>query len=198
MSEQDYISPITANAVVDAGGNGNRIENRKPVEAALALELMAEGKTYDDVEAATGISYETLVSLRARHPDTLDKRRKQLAYDGFEMAEGLRQLAKKKMQMLAEDEDQLMKVNLKDLVLPYAIAQDKGFAALEGNTVRIEHTSKKLSIEDARKLIEEARNQIQQGELNVTAEHVNETAQHVNVTTNEVTNGNEPNETKLS
>ena len=73
----------------------------------------------------------------------------------------------------------------------YAIAQDKGFAALEGNTVRVEHTSKKLSIEDARKLIEEARNQIQQGEVNVTAEHVN-------VTANEVTDGNEPNETELS
>ena len=198
MDDSGYISPIAATAVVSSGSNANLVENRKPVEAALALELMAEGKTYDDVEAATGISYETLVSLRARHLDTLDKRRKQLAYDGFEMAEGLRQLAKKKMQMLAEDEDQLMKVNLKDLVLPYAIAQDKGFAALEGNTVRIEHTSKKLSIEDARKLIEEARSQIQQGELNVTAEHVNETAQHVNVTANEVTNGNEPNETKLS
>ena len=184
MDDSDYISPITANAVVDAKGNGNRIENRKPVEAALALELMAEGKTYDEVGAATGLAYDTLVNLRARHPDTLDKRRKQLAQDGFEMAEGLRQLAKKKMQMLAEDEDQLMKVNLKDLVLPYAIAQDKGFAALEGNTVRVEHTSKKLSIEDARKLIEEARNQIQQGELNVTA--------------NEVTDGNEPNETELS
>ena len=198
MDDSGYISPIAASAVVSSGSNANLVENRKPVEAALALELLAEGKTYDDVEAATGIGYTALVGLKARHPDTLEKRRKQLAYDGFEMAEGLRQLAKKKMQMLAEDEDQLMKVNLKDLVLPYAIAQDKGFAALEGNTVRVEHTSKKLSIEDARKLIEEARNQIQQGELNVTAEHVNETAQHVNVTANEVTDSNEPNETKLS
>lgn len=174
MDESDYISPIAATAVASSGKNANLVERRDPVNAALALELMAEGKTYDDVEAATGIGYTALIGLRTRHPETLEKRRKQLAQDGFELAEGLRQLAKKKMQMLAEDEDQLMKVNLKDLVLPYAIAQDKGFAALGENTIKVEHSSKKLSIEDARKLIEEARNQIQQGEVNVTAEDVTE------------------------
>jgi hypothetical protein len=171
-SKSDYISPITATAVVNSGSNANLIENRKPVEAAMALELLAEGKTYDDVEAETEIGYTALVGLKARHPDTLDKRRKQLAYDGFEMAEGLRQLAKKKMQMLSEDEDQLMKVNLKDLVIPYAIAQDKGFAALGENKVVVEHRKDKLSIEDARLMIEEARAALQKEAIPVKSEEI--------------------------
>lgn len=170
----DYISPITATAIAASGVRGNHIEAREPALAAMALELIAEGKTYDEVEAATGIGYTALVGLRARYPETLEKRRKQLAQDGFDMAEGLRQLAKKKMAMLADDEDQLKKVNLKDLVIPYAIAQDKGFGALGENTVKIEHTAKRPTIAEAQAMIEEARKALQKEAIPVDVTETNE------------------------
>lgn len=175
LEGSEYVVPLTATAVaVSAGKQGNMIENRKPVEAAMALEMLAEGKTYDEVEAATGIGYSALAGLKTRHPETLEKRRQQMAKDGFELAEALRLLALKKARMLADDEDQLKKVNLRDIVLPFAISQDKGFAAMGENTVKVEHTTKKLSIEDARKLIEEARRQVQVDEIPVVAEVVAE------------------------
>jgi hypothetical protein len=115
-----------------------------------------------------------LVNLKARHPDTIEMRRKMLAIDGFEMAEGLRMLAMKKLKMLAADDSQLSKVNLKDLVIPYAIAQDKGFAALGENVTRVEHTHKKMSIEEAKRMIDEARNEMKNGSLMVDVTPVKE------------------------
>lgn len=165
-----YIAPITATSVAATGGSANLVENRKPVEAAMALELMAAGKTYDEVQEATGIGYNALVGLKTRHPDTLEKRRQMMAQDGFRLAEAMRMLAMKKAAMLADDEDALKKVNLKDLVIPYAIAQDKGFSALEGNTVRVEHTGKKMTIQDAQAMIDEARRALQKEAIPVEAE----------------------------
>lgn len=161
------INPITAISVAGIS-RGNFVENKNPAMATMALEMLAEGKTYDNITDATGIAFSAIIGLKTRHADTIDKRRKQLAYDGFEMAEGLRQLAFKKMKMLSEDDNQLMKVPLKDLVLPYAIAQDKGFQALGENTIKVEHTTKKLSIEDARKLIEEAKKDALSDAIDVT------------------------------
>ena len=145
-----------------------------PAECATALELIAEGKTYDEIGGITGLSYSALVNLKARHPDTIEKRRRMLAIDGFEMAEGLRMLAMKKLKMLAADDEQLSKVNLKDIVIPFAITQDKGFAALGENITRIEHSHKKMSIEEAKRMIEEARNEMKSGALVVDVTPVKE------------------------
>jgi hypothetical protein len=156
MDNED-ITPFVATSIAEKDLPAGAIERRKPKEAALALEMMAEGKTYDEVEAATGIGYGALVGLKTRHPETLEIRRKMLATDGFQVAEAMRQLVMRKAVMLADDDDQLKKVNIKDLMITGAIAQEKAFGALGENVVRVEHTTKKLSIEDAKKMIEEAR-----------------------------------------
>ena len=83
-------------------------------------------------------------------------------------------LAMKKLKMLAADDEQLSKVNLKDIVIPFAIAQDKGFAALRENITRIEHSHKKMSIEEAKRMIEEARNEMKSGALVVDVTPVKE------------------------
>jgi hypothetical protein len=90
-----------------------------------------------------------------------------LAQDGFRMAEALRQVAYKKAVMLAEDDDQLKKTSVKDLMIGYAIAQDKAFSALGEATIKVEHTGKKMSIEDAQKMINEARSELNKGAINV-------------------------------
>jgi hypothetical protein len=148
------------------------VERRKPKEAALALEMMAQGDTYEEVEEVTGIGYTALVGLRTRHPETLDVRRSMLATDGFQVAEAMRQLVMKKAAMLADDDDQLKKVNIKDLQITGSIAQDKAFAALGENKVVIEHRKDKLSIEDARLMIEEARKAVRGEEIKVDAVEV--------------------------
>jgi hypothetical protein len=167
MNNYEEITPFAATAFVEKELNATTIERRKPKEAALALEMMAQGETYERVTEVTGISYTGLVGLKVRHPETLDIRRKMLAQDGFRMAEALRQVAYKKAVMLAEDDDQLKKTSVKDLMIGYAIAQDKAFSAFGEATIKVEHTGKKMSIEDAQKMINEARSELNKGAINV-------------------------------
>ena len=151
------ISPTLASSIGEAGDNRQLTEVKKPRQAALALEMLAEGHTYNDVADATGLSFSALSGLRARHEVALDVRRKQLATDGFEMAEGARFLVRKKMEMMADDDDQLKKANLKDLGIAAVMFQERALQAIEGNKVIVEHRGSKPSLEDAMKAIAEAK-----------------------------------------
>ena len=162
------ISPALASSIGEVGGNRQLTEVRKPREAALALEMLAGGHMYNDVADATGLSFSALSGLRARHEVALDVRRKQLATDGFEMAEGARFLVRKKMEMMADDDDQLKKANLKDLGIAAVMFQERALQALEGNKVIVEHRGNKPSLEDAMKAIEEARRIVNADVIDVT------------------------------
>jgi hypothetical protein len=124
--------------------------------------------TYNDVADATGLSFSALSGLRARHEVPLEVRRRQLATDGFEMAEGARFLVRKKMEMMADDDDQIKKANLKDLGIAAVMFQERALQALEGNKVIVEHRGNKPSLEDAMKAIEEARRIVNADMINVT------------------------------
>lgn len=132
------------------------IEKRDPKLGMLALEMLSGGEQWEKISEVTGLSFDQISRIRARHDMAIEQRKKELAQDGFEMAEGLRLLVKQKMEQLANNPDALAKTNLRDLVLPYGIAVDKGMQALGENKTVIEHTSKKLSLEDAARIIEEA------------------------------------------
>ncbi len=155
-----------------AVGSPMRAEKTRPKECVLALEMLAEGYGMEDVREKTGLGWDAITSLRARHEVAIDVRRRQMAADGFELAEGLRLLAKKKMKMLAEDDEALAKVSLKDLILSNAIAQDKGLAALGENKTIIEHRSGKPTLADAQAAIEEARRSLQKEAVPVEATKV--------------------------
>jgi hypothetical protein len=141
--------------------NHRYIEKRKPKEAALALDMLAAGETYSKVMEVTGIGFVALSALRARHERALEVRRKELALDGFEMAERMRALVAKKAEMLMEDDEALMKTPLKDLTLSYGISVDKGLQALGEQKVVVEHRTGKPTLADAMKAIEEARAALQ-------------------------------------
>lgn len=141
--------------------NYRYIEKRKPKEAALALDMLAAGETYSKVMETTGIGFVALSALRARHERALEVRRKELALDGFEMAERMRALVMKKSEMLMEDDEALMKTPLKDLTLSYGISVDKGLQALGEQKVVVEHRTGKPTLADAMKAIEEARAALQ-------------------------------------
>ena len=141
--------------------NHRYIEKRKPKEAALALDMLAAGETYSKVMEITGIGFVALSALRARHERALEVRRKELALDGFEMAERMRALVAKKAEMLMEDDEALMKTPLKDLTLSYGISVDKGLQALGEQKVVVEHRTGKPTLADAMKAIEEARAALQ-------------------------------------
>ncbi len=169
---QELVSPSILNSLLSA--RSNSLEARDMTKAALALELLSGGETWEKVSEATGYNFDQISRIRARHEMAIETRKKQLAADGFEMAEGLRLLIKQKMEQLAANPDALAKTNLRDLVLPYGIAVDKGMQAMGENRVVIEHRTNKPSLEDARKAIEEARNQLQKEAIPVTAEPVEE------------------------
>jgi len=155
----ENISPVLLSSLVDS--DSRTLEHREPAKAMLCLEQLAEGNTWEEIAEATGFSFNQISKVKARHETAIEVRRKQLAADGFEMAEGLRLLAKQKLEMLANNPDALAKVNIRDLVLSYGIAVDKGMQALGENKVVVEHKAGKPSLEDAMKAIAEARAALQ-------------------------------------
>jgi len=153
----NFVRPalVTSVALVDV--NARAAERTHPRESVVALEMLAEGKGFEEVREQTGLTFGQISALKARHKQPLEERRLSLSEDGFEMAESLRLLAKKKIEHLSNDDEALAKTSLKDLVIPWAVAQDKGFAALgEATKVVVEHR-KGPSIEDAMAAIAEAR-----------------------------------------
>ena len=155
----ENISPVLLASLVDS--DSRTLEHREPTKAMLCLEQLAEGNTWEEIAEATGFSFNQISKVKARHETAIEVRRKQLAADGFEMAEGLRLLAKQKLEMLANNPDALAKVNIRDLVLSYGIAVDKGMQALGENKVVVEHKAGKPSLEDAMKAIADARAALQ-------------------------------------
>jgi hypothetical protein len=162
---------VLAKSVQDIGISDRRyVEAKMPKESVLALEMLSDGEPYRDVEAATGIRWLALAGLKSRHAGALEKRRQQLANDGFLQLEKLRAISERKMDQLMEDEDSLKKMNIKDLILSQAIIQDKAFSAIgEGNRVTVEHKSGQPSIADAMKVIAEARAALQKEAIDVEA-----------------------------
>lgn len=145
-------------SVAAAGEKGkNFLEGRDPAMAAHVLDMLADGSSFNEIRKKTKLDWETISRLKARHSMVLEDRRKQLAQDALDIAEGLRLLQKEKMRMLAEDPDQLAKTNIRDLAIPWGIANDKFMAAMGENKVTIEHKTLAPSLEDAMKAIEEAR-----------------------------------------
>ncbi len=171
---QEYVEPVLVASVAAEATRGHvkRVEKQKPAESVMALEMLLDGVGLEEIKKKTGLGFDAITSLKARHETALEVRRKQLAADGFEMAEGIRLLAKKKMKMLAEDDEALAKVSLKDLVLARAIEQDKSFAALGEQKTIIEHRTGKPSLADAQKAIEEARKSLQKEAIPVEATEV--------------------------
>jgi hypothetical protein len=162
------ISPASAIIVTSISESGSRtLESREPTKAMLCLELLADGSTWQQVADETGWSFTQIGAVKARHEVAIEVRKKQLAADGFEMAEGIRLLMKQKMAMLADNPDALAKVNVKDLALSYGIAVDKGMLALGENKMVIEHKAGKPSLEDAMKAIEEARAALQKEAITI-------------------------------
>ena len=161
----ENISPVLLSSLVDS--DSRTLEHREPAKAMLCLEQLAEGNTWEEIAEATGFSFNQISKVKARHETAIEVRRKQLAADGFEMAEGLRLLAKQKLEMLANNPDALAKVNIRDLVLSYGRAVDKGMQALGENKVVVEHKAGKPSLEDAMKAIAEARASLQKEAVDI-------------------------------
>lgn len=160
-------------AMADKGGG--YLEGRDPAMAAKVLEMLADGNSFSAIRKETGLDWETISRLKARHSMVLEERRKHLAQDALDVAEGLRLLQKEKMRMLAEDPDQLARTNIRDLAIPWGIANDKFLSAMGENKVVVEHKAGAPSLEDAMKAIEEARAKLKAGSLEVVAKPVEKT-----------------------
>lgn len=166
------ISDLSKSVADNGNGKGNYLERRDPALAVQALDMLANGDSFHTVSKATGLTWETVSRLKARHKMVLDERRAMLAEDALEIAEGLRLLQKEKMRMLAEDPEQLARTNIRDLTLPWGISLDKYMTVLGENKVTVEHKSAAPSLEDAMKAIEEARAKLKASSMEVIAKDV--------------------------
>ena len=164
--------PISLSVAASADLAGNFLERRDPALAAKVLEMLADGMSYRAVQRETGLDWETVSRLKARHSPVLEERRKELAQDALDVAKGLVLLQKEKMRMLAEDSEQLARTNIRDLAIPWGIANDKFLAAMGENKVTVEHRSAAPSLEDAMKAIEEAKAKLKSSSMEVITKDV--------------------------
>ncbi len=167
--------PLAMSVAAMADKGGAYIEGRDPGMAARVLEMLADGNSYSTIKKQTGLDWETISRLKARHSMVLEERRKHLAQDALDVAEGLRLLQKEKKQMLAEDAEQLTRTNIRDLAILWGIANDKFLSAMGENKVVVEHKAQAPSLEDAMKAIEEARAKLKAGSLDVVTKPVDKT-----------------------
>ena len=151
---------------------GNFLERTDPGKATRALEMLADGESFRTIQKELGLQWDTVARLKARHKTLLDERRAVLAEDALEIAEGLRLLQKEKMRMLAEDPEQLARTNIRDLSIPWGIANDKFLAAVGENKVVVEHKSAAPSLEDAMKAIQEAREKLKLSAVEILTKDV--------------------------
>jgi hypothetical protein len=159
--DQSEPSLAIQESVATADVRSDALEFKDPVRAVAALEMLAQGEGYKAVSSALSMTFSQITALRGRHVVPLEERRKALGADGFELAEKHRLLLHKKLDDLAEDDEGLRKVQLKDLNMGYAIMQDKALQAVEGNKIVIEHKKVGASLADAVKAIEEAQKRVQ-------------------------------------
>lgn len=168
MSEEARLTrKDLAHSVALVAASNNTLERQDPVRATRALEKIADGVPFRQIIREEGVSWNVLVGLRARHKPFLDKRREYIAQDTLELMEGMRLIQHEKIRMLAEDEQALKRVNIRDLAMAYGMFADKFFMATEGNKVVVEHRSGAPSIEDAKKAIEAARAKLKKESVEV-------------------------------
>lgn len=178
MAKKKQVPVLVASLIKEAGKpslNGLKVEVKRPEAAAKALEMLALGKGVDEIRETTGLGWDAIKGLRARHSVGLEVRRQQLAEDGWEMAEGLRLLAMKKMKQLSEDDEQLAKTSLKDLIQARSWEQERALENLGEVRAVVEHRSGKPSLADAMKAIAEARASLQKEAIVVEVEKVDST-----------------------
>lgn len=135
------------------------IENQDPERAAKALAMLAAGTPLIQIHRALKMDRSAIRSLRWRHKETLETRRKEFAKKFAMGAEALVDLTFKKIEQIEDDDDMLAATSMKDLALGAAIFTDKAMALSGMASTVIEHR-RGPSIEDAQKAIAEARARI--------------------------------------
>ena len=120
-------------------GDTKCVEFTKPLQAAMALEMLAAGTPGRQIAAKTKLDIHTIRALRWRHSETLETRRKEFSKKFAMGAEALVDLTFKKAEMLDDDDEMLANTSLKDLALGAAIMTDKAMALSGMATAVIEH-----------------------------------------------------------
>ena len=131
-------------------------ENTKPHVAAQAMMMLAQGRPYRQIRAATGLGHETIRRLEWNHADTLEEKRKVFSVRFAMIAQEYTDLMFEKAEQLADDPEELKKIQPDKLALTVGIMSDQA-AKLSGMaTSELEH-KRGMSIDDALMAIEEAR-----------------------------------------
>lgn len=143
-------------------------EIAKPEQSAMALWMIANGRTKKDACEKTGLAGNEIWRLSRHHVGTLaqflEKKRPELAARYLHVAEQTVGLLEKKIDQLESDDEALAGEKLKDLALGFGIVNDKAMQLAGVATVRIEHV-KGPSIEDYEELINAARKRLSESAI---------------------------------
>lgn len=135
------------------------IEVVDPGAACLALEMLSFDAPYSEIEERTGIRPSLISKLKARHLGAIESRRRQAADEFEHLADGYREVLRKKVDGLLRDDEALKKASAKDLAIATGIMNDHAMKARGEATSVVEHRSR-ASLEDVRAAIEAAQKRV--------------------------------------
>lgn len=150
-----------AHSIAEAAAHApaNRLEVVKPVECALAMDMLASGESYAEIARETGLTHYAIAALRGRHEEAIAVRRARAADEAEHLADVYRQVLREKAEGLLSDKEALKKLNPKDAALTLGILTDKAMT-LRGEATSVVEHRKGVSLEDAAAMIEAARKKV--------------------------------------
>jgi len=145
-------------AVIKQGAQlrGSQRENVNPAKAAEMVADLVSLMSKSDFMDKWGLGGGDYYKFKNRYMPLITERKEWLARRNVQVAQVAQDLQLRKMEMLAEDEEELKKVNVRDLAMVSELAT-RGFTQLtEGNRMVIEH-QKGTTLEEAAAMVAAAR-----------------------------------------
>jgi hypothetical protein len=155
-------------------GRGNCREIKSPEKTAEMVSDLLNGMSTSSWCAKYNLGGTDLRAFKQKYMPLIAERKEWLARQNVSVASMAQELQLQKMEQLAEDPEELKKVNVRDLAMTANLAIQGFVQMTDGNRVIVEH-QKGATLEDAQARIALARERAQAKLGSVTEVVVNET-----------------------
>lgn len=153
------------------------MEIRAPEKAAKALYLLSTGEHSEcKIAKALGVHRMDISRLVYHNAAALEAERKELAVKFTALASRTANIMSKKLDLIEDDEEEMAKASLRDIVIAMGIAADKGAQMAGIATTVIEHRTGP-SVEEYEAIRAEARKRLAAKQHVIEAEVVHEDPQ---------------------
>ncbi len=149
----------------------NTMERVRPHMVVRILMMIESGSGRREISKECQVNSRAIARIRERYHETIQESRKEFSRKFANATTLAVEAFTERMHNILDDEDELKKVNPKDLAIAVGVFTDKGLL-MDGEATSIHEVRKGNSMEDAAAMIEEAKNRIARKSITVEAQIV--------------------------